>query len=162
MSYLTKMTVKALKTLAGEMKIKGRSSMDKTSLVGAIGTVINMDHDEALEINTPRLADTWEIEHSASVDAYDMERQIKDWWMRHGLDLLETITAEDIIAARAKDHVAALAHDYLKNVLTRHARKLQGYVNQNNGRNALTPRQARRAERKMNRASNTYTKMVNA
>ena len=49
--YLNTLSVKTLREIAARMNVKGRSTMDKATLIGAIGTVINIDHDEALEMN---------------------------------------------------------------------------------------------------------------
>jgi hypothetical protein len=46
--YLSSLTVKALREIASRMEIKGRSGLGKVELVGAIGTVVNMEHDDAL------------------------------------------------------------------------------------------------------------------
>lgn len=45
--YLNSLTVKSLREIASRLEIKGRSAMGKAELVGAIGTVVNIDHDEA-------------------------------------------------------------------------------------------------------------------
>lgn len=44
-------TVKQLSSLASDLKIKGRSKMDKQELFAAVSDVINEQHSEALRMN---------------------------------------------------------------------------------------------------------------
>lgn len=153
--HLFKMTYKSLKTVAGIMEIKGRSSMDKNALIGAIGTVVNMQHSEALEMNASIKANESLTE---DLDAMD---QIRAWWERQGLGEIRPITADHIIAARTRDHVAALAQNYLVSFAGKHLNRVNGYHSQNKG-GKTTSRQSRRIEKKVRRAIKTAQGMARA
>lgn len=161
--YYAKMTVVALrKRLRDDFGMVGTSTMKKAELVSALAVLMDGAHIDALEINTPPMADDWEIEHSASVDAFDQERQLSDWWIRHGLER-PVATASDIVNARNRDHMEALALNYLLTVVARNKNRLAGYASQR-GKNksggvSFSPAQRRRFLKKMRHANKTFAEM---
>lgn len=148
--YLTKMTVKELRTLAKDMGLKGQSALKKEFIIENLSRQIDMDHAAALRDNEAMQADDWQREHDASVDAYDQEWQIKDFWLRRGLHLLPVITADDVLAAIQKDHEAAIANDKWLTLFNKTERIADGYKRQNNN-SRLTPAQSRRFVKRMRR-----------
>lgn len=67
-NYLRAMTVKDLRTIASRLDIKGRSGMDKNTLLGHIGEAVETAHDQAILENFDRIELADEVYTVADVE----------------------------------------------------------------------------------------------
>lgn len=110
-----------------------RVPMEKTKTLRHVGTVGTLKTAIAwaagenghVQVKRAAIAMAWDEAHAStdylldvlvrpgvSLDNAGQEaQQIREWWMRHGLDKLPSITAEDVLAARDADHAEALARN---------------------------------------------------
>lgn len=108
-----------------------RVPMEKTKALRHVGTAGTLKATIAwavgqhghVEVKRAAIAMAWDEAHAStdylldvlvrpgvSLDNAGQEaQQIREWWMRHGLDKLPSITAEDVLAARDADHAEAHA-----------------------------------------------------
>ena len=161
--YLTKTyTIPQLREIASQMGLELSSRAKKTDIVAEIDQEITDLHIESLRTD-------WRE------DA--LSEQISTWYGRHNLFVKESITAEDVLEARDKDHEEALAMDFHKDVVTKNARRVNGYKNQASKRSnkvanimvegvepkrsrVFTNRQNRRMKKVANKAQKTWRKLM--